>query len=392
MKVGYITNTDELSGVGVRSVAIKSFWPQHSSYELNEYYLDGVGRKIVIKGKSQLSVTKWPGVMGSKSISWIRLGRKLSAKGVLDQGIGLYHLTNQTLSFLAKDLRPSVVTVHDVIEMTDPQDSRAGLVNRYLYGGIRRAEQIICVSNFTADAVRDLYGIANDKMTVAYNGVKPVFQAIENFSTSMAAVVLRHRWRIPPGAKIVLYVGSEHPRKNVSGVLQVIAGIKKAGVEVIFLKVGSAGLPKGRRTTLEVADRLGIRDIMRIVESVTDEELSDLYNLADVLVYPSLYEGFGLPPLEAMAAGAPVVCSNSTSLPEVVGNDEQYGECAGLLYDPLDTSGMTEGALRIFQDEKLRDDLIKRGKRRAARFNWAEAASKVAGVYDKLSNVGTSNE
>lgn len=388
MKVGYITNADAKYGVGVRSTALKNYWPTESRYKLNEIYFDGNEGELVIEGKVMTSLSEWPGVFGSKSINWIRLGRWFKREIKIVEDMEFWHLTNQSLSFLANKLRPCVITVHDVIEVRSPQDWRAELVNKYLYGGITKADQIICVSEFTAAQVRDLYGIDSKKMTVSYNGVKPVFRLIGGFGSTMAALTLRHRWRIPTGAIIILYVGSEHPRKNVSSVLRVVAGVKKAGFETVLLKVGRAGLAQGRQMTLEVADKLRLREEMRLIENVSEEELNDIYNLADVLVYPSFYEGFGLPSLEAMAAGTPVICSNSTSLPEVVGDDDKHGSCAAMVYDPEDTVGMTQGVVKIFQDNNFRDDLIEKGIQRAAMFNWSKTASQVENVYDKISSNG----
>ena len=179
---------------------------------------------------------------------------------------------------------------------------------------------------------------------------------------------------------IVLYVGSDHPRKNLGVALEAFARLQKGRPDAVFLKVGSPGLPAGREATLEKIDKLGIREAIRFVGAVEEEKLNQLYSLADVFVYPSKFEGFGLPPLQAMAAGTPVICSNATSLPEVVGE-------AAIMHDADDVNGFAESLKKIVTDKELAQSLRENGLERVQQFSWTEAVERVAEVYKKIASV-----
>lgn len=359
MKIQYVTNSEEFSGVGNRASQIRR--RLGDGLELVDWKIDGVKGELKREAEVVKKLRPWPGMLGSKSINWVRLGRGIGIQGSGESEI--FHLTNQTLSFLAGRLSPSVVTVHDIIEVTDPQDRKASLWNRYLYSGIGRAERVIAVSEYVKQQVMEYYAVAEKKITVIYNGVdQEVFYPLENVRRDL---------------RKILYVGSEHPRKNLRAVLEVVAALKKKWPEVRLVKVGAAGLSAGRRETERVVNELGLQEAVEWREGVSGVELNQLYNEVGVLLFPSRQEGFGLPVLEAMAAGCPVVCSNTTSLPEVVG-------AAALMHDPDDIEGMVLSVERLMEDRQLREKMRQEGFIQAGKFSWDTAASQVHEVYMSL--------
>lgn len=373
--VAYITNANQYSGVGHRAHEIKLEIDKQfaSEVKLASIRIDGVKGALFQENSPLAAVKPWPSVLGSKSINWIRLG-KILAQQKQEHPYDIYHATNQTLIFLAKKLRPTVVTVHDLIEILEPQDRKALLVNKYLYSGITKADQVIAVSNFTKRQIQEYYGIPAERITVIPNGVSSQFHPIENFTNTLGYQELLRDLTLGDCHPIVLYVGSEHPRKNVPVALEAFAKLKEERPDAVFIKVGQPGIAAGREAVLNTIDTLGIRKAVRFVGYVSDEKLNQLYNLADVFIFPSLYEGFGLPPLQAMAAGTPVICSDATSLPEVVGS-------AAVKHHPEDTESFAKSLLEVTADKNLSLLLRQKGLERAKQFSWRKAAEKEMEVY-----------
>lgn len=379
--IAYLTNTSKFSGVGQRAFNIKQRLTSAAVGEIEEYQLDGQVGTLQRAGQIVDRVKPWPGALSSKSVNWVRLGRRL-ARASNNEDYSLWHLTNQTMSWLAKSLEPSLVTVHDIIEVLEPQDKRASWLNRYLYSGITSATRVICVSNYTKQTVLDHYDIAEDRLTVIHNGVGPEYHPIPSFSETVAYQTLQHELRLPPAAKVVLYVGSDHPRKNVVTAVRAFAALaKQLPGPAVFIKVGEAGISAGREALLAEIARLKLRDQVRFTGFVETERLNELLNLAQVLIFPSRFEGFGLPPLAAMAAGTPVITSKATSLPEVVGQ-------AGLMHEPTDVQGFSQSMLSVLTDEEQASSLRQAGLARAKEFSWEKAAEQVSKIYQELTQLG----
>ena len=366
--IAYLTNSSAHSGVGQYASELKKALPG-SAFRLREFSLQG--GSLLVDGDEKTSIIRWPGGLGAKSIGWVRLGKKVPS--FLTNEV-LIHATNQTLSFI-KTSKPLVVTVHDVIEMLEPQDKMAFYLNKYLYSGIEKAEHVIAVSEYTKKTIMDYYGLPAEDISVIHSGVNPaVFYPIENFKETVGYKTLMRELGIIDRHPLIIYVGSDHPRKNVPVALEAFAGLLKDYPQAGFLKVGLPGLPAGRAATLEAIDMLGIREQVKFIADVSDERLNELYNSADVLIFPSQFEGFGIPPLEAMASGLPVVTSNATSLPEVVGQ-------AGRMHDAMDVEHFKASLLEIIQNKDVSDRLAKAGIEQAKKFSWDEAVKATSAVY-----------
>ena len=278
------------------------------------------------------------------------------------------HLPNQNFArYAVFRRRPFIVTVHDLIRFRFSFD-RESLVERILLRvdthALKRADHIIATSRHTAgDLVRHL-GIPEERITPIYNGVNHgVFTPNS------------HR---PLDEPYVLYVGSERPRKNLVRLLEAFAELKKELPNLKLVKVGPAGRTvRYRRATERIVERLGLHGEVTFHDYVPEEELAAFYRAAALLAYPSYYEGFGLPPLEAMCSGCPVVTSDTSSLPEVVGD-------AGILVSPHETGGWVRAMRRVLTDGQLREEMVRRGIERARDFSWDKAARATEEVYRKV--------
>lgn len=260
---------------------------------------------------------------------------------------------------------PSLITVHDLAIYRNPGwfPGRQPLSTRLVVPrSILRADMVIAVSENTARDIVDIFGLDRDKIEVVYHGVSPRLRPMSSDQIAEARV----RLRLPE--RFVLFVGTIEPRKNLEALLEGWVMMRDRPELVV---VGSWGwLYEDVR---ERMSRLGPR--LRHLDSVDPAELPAIYNAARVLAHPAWYEGFGLPPLEAMACGTPVVVSDRSSLPEVVGD--------AALVVPADRPDAWREALeRVMGDTELAADLRRRGILRAAQFTWNRAAEKTWDALD----------
>lgn len=268
---------------------------------------------------------------------------------------------------------PSVITVHDLAFLLYPRFLTRQ--SAHYYGQVdpaaRRAAHIIAVSQSTKRDIVRLLGVPNEKITVIYEAAHPIFQPL---APDVARQQVRARYGV--AQDFILFVGTIEPRKNLPMLLEAFR--KLLDVYKPRLKLVVAGKKGWLDEQVDAAvDKLKLRDAVCFVGGVTSEDLVQLYNAARVFALPSFYEGFGLPPLEAMACGIPVVVSNTSSLPEVVGD-------AGQLVAPDDVDGWSVALWRALSDEHLRAEAREKGLRRAALFSWQRAARETLDVYRKV--------
>jgi glycosyltransferase involved in cell wall biosynthesis len=263
---------------------------------------------------------------------------------------------------------PTVVTVHDLSYLAYPQSlsPRARLILTLLVPrSVRRAARVIAVSAFTRQDLVTRYGIPEEKISVVHEAAGPAFRVIDDAGSR----------QLPAGVTepFVLAVGNLEPRKNLARLIEAFAAVaREPGVSAKLVLVGKA---KGEAASLaQLVEQHGLRDRVVFTGFVEEAELVLLYNRAALFVYPSLYEGFGLPPLEAMACGCPVVARNVTAMPEILGD-------AALLADPTSARAMAEAMHEVLRRGELARDLRARGLRQVARYSWAKAAEQTRAVY-----------
>ncbi len=274
---------------------------------------------------------------------------------------------------------PTVVTVHDLSFVRFPAAFRA--MNRlYLQTMTRRsvfrASRVITDSESTRRDLVRLWGVPADRVSVAYPGVEPAYQP----ASPDRVEAFRRKKGLP--RRYVLFLGTLEPRKNVTGAVEAFARwARTANTRDVWLIIAGA---KGWRYQAIFArvQELGLTDRVRFPGYIPAAELPDWYRAAELLIYPSLYEGFGLPPLEAMACGTPVITSNTSSLPEVVGD-------AALLVDPYDVEAIADALARLLEDAELRRQLREAGLQRARLFSWERTARETIAAYRLALEQGT---
>lgn len=258
-----------------------------------------------------------------------------------------------------------LVTVHDLNFLHHPEwVSRAfrHWLSHIAVPAIRKADHIATISDYVLDDVRRTLGIAAAKSSRIYNGLTPL--------PASAAGPQRD-----PAAPVILGVNPWQPHKNLPRLIDAFTRLRG---EIPTLELHLAGRPQANyRTQTELAEMLA-RPGVRVLGYLSEQELVSAYAGADVVCYPSLEEGFGLPVLEAMAAGTPVVTSDASCLPEIAGG-------AAVLVDPLSAQSITAGIRRILGENTAeRNSRIARGKQVAARYSWGEAARQYAAIYHRL--------
>jgi len=287
--------------------------------------------------------------------------------------IDLAHATFVPPPFMPIDY---VFTVHDLSPLLRPEfyDPRVRRKLRFLIRrGIERAKIVLCISETTREHVIQEFQVSEERLAVAYHGVNPRFSP---GSAATARQSVRDTFGI--GGRYMLFLGKIEARKNVARLLEAFARFRRSSGEDIKLVLA------GRR-------HWGVNDIdeqiarLKLGESVietgfvADDMVPELYRAAEFMIFPTLWEGFGLPLLEAMACGTPVITSNVSSLPEIAG-------AAAIQIDPLDTDAIADAMARVSSDDLLRNSLREHGFSRAREFTWEKTAAATMAAYRRALN------
>ena len=286
------------------------------------------------------------------------------------EGITLFHAPHYVLPPLVRCR--SVVTIHDCIHLMFPQYLPSRLALQYARTSIalaaRRAARVMTVSESSKRDILRFVDVKPEKIDVIYNAYDERF-TIEPREEDVVRV--RERYQLHD--EFVLYAGNVKPHKNLERLIEAFDLVRKRGLD--HLKLVMIGDDISKYTALRRAvHQHQLHKYVRFLGYLPEETLAVMYRLAGVFVFPSLYEGFGLPPLEAMASGTPVVTSNVSSLPEVAGD-------AAVLVDPYDALSIADGIHRVLTDETLRRDLRKKGVARAGMFSWEASVRRVHKIY-----------
>jgi len=276
---------------------------------------------------------------------------------------------------------PYVMTVHDLLEHMSRTRGRSSLRRALHYQLTRRvlagATRIFAVSQFSKSEIEKLFGIPSSRIEVVYNAIDERFLHGHASAADRQLIAERYQVTYP----FVLYAGRISPHKNLVRIIEAFSALRGEldkeerllDLKLIIIGDDLSGHPDLRRTVV----RSGVQNEVRFLGFVPIEVLRIFYDVANVFLFPSLYEGFGLPPLEAMAHGTPVVTSNSSSLPEVVGN-------AAVLVNPENVFEIMRATHCVLVDQNLREKLKVRGYEQAKRFSWDSSVRRILKVYEEV--------
>ncbi|MEM4589439.1 MAG: glycosyltransferase family 1 protein [Thermoplasmata archaeon] len=283
----------------------------------------------------------------------------------------IYHITNQENSILTyyPNISASVVTVHDIFYYTLPKNFIHQQLIKLLYYGITNANRIICVSQATKNDLIKHFNLPSDKIDVVYPGLDPIFKKeIKNAHT------LYEKYNLEPSHEYILHVGRDEKRKNIETLLRAFYKLKR---DFNLENVKLIKINKLSETNKKLLHDLNLENEVYIIDRVSEEDLVRFYKISDIFVFPSIMEGFGLPLIEAMACGTPIIASNTSAIPEVV-------EDAAILVNPKDINAFSESLYNLLTDEDLKEELIKKGMKRLSKFKWENSANKTLKVYKKV--------
>ena len=280
--------------------------------------------------------------------------------------IDLLHSPNYVSPYLSRV--STVITVYDLSAFMFPDTHpilRQLRHRLFLSYSLKKSSKVITISENSKKDIQKYFGTPKEKIEVVYPGVSSRFSRLDRRNIKVSG-------DIP--SSFFLYLGTLEPRKNLITLLRAFSKIRYK-IDQKLVVVGGRGWYY--HDIFDLVKKLSIKEKVVFLGYLPDEVLVNIYNLADLFVYPSLYEGFGLPPLEAMACGCPVITSNTSSLPEAVGD-------AGIMIDPNDVEALAREMARVLADEKLRKEMSEKGLARAKLFSWEKCARETLQLYEEI--------
>lgn len=280
------------------------------------------------------------------------------------------------LTLPLKKIKPTVVTIYDVIPLIFTKHFPPGLKGKLKLEiqkhSLRGVKAIITISENSKKDIVKYFGIAKEKIFVTYLAAGKEFKKLEIRSLKLG---IKQKYQLPD--TFALYVGDVNYHKNIPGLIRAMAKINKTVSLVLAGKAFKEEELKETKEIVQLIKELKLRDRIKLLGYLPESELVAVYNLATVYCQPSFYEGFGLPVLEAMACGCPVVTANTGSLPEICGS-------AAVMIDPYDVSDIARGINRAVENKSIRNDLINKGFKQVNKFSWEKTAQKTLAVYNQV--------
>lgn len=269
-----------------------------------------------------------------------------------------------------------ILTIHDLAFKLLPKTFKLPnriYLNNIVPVSIKKADKIIAVSKNTKKDIIEQYNIPSDKITVIYNGINNDYKVIDK-----SDIINKIKKKYNLSNEFILYLGTLEPRKNITNLIKAYSLYKsKLNNEIKLVIAGGKGWLY--EDVFSLVEEKQLEEDVVFTGYVDEEDIVPLYNAATLFVYPSLYEGFGLPPLEAMACGTPVITSNVSSLPEVVGD-------AAITVDPHNINKLSQAINRILDNENLQNEMIQKGIERSKKFTWEKTARETIKIYEKVLN------
>ncbi len=284
----------------------------------------------------------------------------------IPEGFDLYHCSNQFLSRITKYRKPTIISCMDIIPYILKNDYPKSLrvLLTHSLNEMHNAKKIITISDYTKKELIKHFGFEKSKIQTIYLGFnKSVFKPRNKYFA-------RGKLNLPKDKKIILSVGSEEPRKNIETILEILPELKKEFSNILFLRIGEQS-----KKNKKLIKKLGIEKNVQYLAGVNINDLGHYYNTCDLFVFPSYYEGFGLPVLEAMASGVPFLTTNCTSIPEITGNKFK-------LLDPFNKEEWIESVIKALNEENRKR--VQHYLKQAKEFSWEKCGKETLQIYNKL--------
>ncbi len=321
----------------------------------------------LFEGKGRARLVRLPFTSRLRRIVWEQVSLPRLTR---QQRLDVLHSPHYTLPFAASCA--TVVTFHDLTFFVCPETHllyKRVFFQTMIPQSARRADALIAISQSTRADILRILRTPPDKVVAIPYGVAPLFQPITD-ARALDAFCREHDMPRP----FVLYVGNLEPRKNLTTLVRAFARLVERGAPHTLVLAGARGWKDDE--IFATVRELGLGARVRFPGFFEQEQLPALYSAADAFVYPALYEGFGLPVLEALACGAPVITSNVSSLPEIVGD-------AGILVNPRDVAELADALHVVITDRARRESLARAGLAQAKRFSWSQCARDTLAVYER---------
>lgn len=380
MKIALINNRDEITGAGRYAFTLAEYLADyvavdHYLFNQKDYTLEliDIQKRYTLLKQLKKRIFFDNFLINKTRLSKIFLDWRLAS--FIPSEYSIYHFTGNTLTNLLyhRNIKgKSIITVHDLFYMTAPENKIEQIFSRrFLYNATSKANVIIATSEYTkSEILKHFKNVKEDCIEVIYEGVGKNFMPLERDEF----VYLYQKYQIPSDCYLLLHIGIRALRKNNKLLIKVLNELvnNRHVKNIRLIKIGSWD-----QASTRLIEKNQLQKYIIQMKNIPEEEMVKFYNLADVFVFPSYAEGFGFPALEAMASGTPVVASNRTAIPEVVGD-------AGILLDPDDVQGFSENIIELLKDEKLKNYYRERGIKRAQMFSWEMTAEKTYEVYKKV--------
>lgn len=288
----------------------------------------------------------------------------------------IYHVPQNGVGLSSDISCKKVITLHDIIPLRMPEtcsESYIKIFNNYMPDIIANSDAILTVSEYSKQDICKEFNYPENRVFVTYLAAEDFYMPLDKDYCYQS---LNDRYGIP--SDFILYVGGFSPRKNITTLLKSFSLLKKKYKKPLKLVI--AGF-KGKSYPIykSLSEKLNIDSDVIFPGFIDMDYMKFLYNAAKVFVYPSLYEGFGLPPIEAMSCGTPVISSNVTSMPEILGD-------SAILIDPKDSNAMCNAILNVLEDNKLKNSLIMSGLKLSSQYNWKKTAYSTMTCYSEVIN------
>ncbi len=354
----YIINNISHQTGGTGKLAY-NFYKKRTYNGLHYIYLDNLSKKIILDGE----VVKDYGEIS-------RLYFYLKSFLLIRKITKYRHLANQLLSPLTD--KNSVIYMHDVIPFQKEKMPIKIILYKILYNLGKNSNKIITISEYSKRQLINLLNIQESKIEVIYPGIDR-----ESFNNNLEDKdKLKVKLGLSKDRRYILFVGDYSKRKNLQVLLKSFVELSKEYKDIDLIKVGRNVGDDLDFIEKELAGHKLTTRIIKLTD-ISDSKLAELYKISECLVYPSLYEGFGLPPIEAMACGCPVICSNSTCLPEIVGD-------SAILFNPKDEDELNGKIKLILTNKKLKESIISKGIKKATKYNLKRSENKLKYIYNEL--------